>query len=86
MSFLFRSHRGSFDDSMETVKEFEDREKFLEFLKEEMKHWPCPFDGHLVQVEPYCIFDERNNWSTYIVTMEGYGVLGFTDGCVEPNG
>ncbi len=32
-----------------------------------------------IHVEPYC-FDSRINWDTYIVTVDGYGVYGFTNG------
>lgn len=32
------------------------------------------------RIDPRPIYDERIGWHTYIVSLEDYGVLGFTDG------
>ncbi len=40
--------------------------------------YPLPENLDDFVVEPYG-FDERINWQTHIVTLTGYGVLGYTD-------
>jgi hypothetical protein len=38
------------------------------------------FKDEDLKVAPYGGVDKRCGWDTYIVTIEGYGVMGFTDG------
>ncbi len=72
----YRDHRGSLAESMETVQEFETGEDLVDYLKKDSSF---PVFIHLVEIKHYC-FDKRINWETHIVTVKGFGVMGFTDG------
>lgn len=77
----FREHRALLDEAMETVVELKDRADLLRHLQKLAEPWPThpPVTDTTVHVEPYG-FDKRIGWDTHIVTLDGYGVLGFTDG------
>lgn len=82
----FREHRGGLAESMATVIEVPDRAALVAHVKKMLA--PFYFGGDIeagLNVEPYgCsglpLLDLRIGWQTYIVTLKGYGVLGFTDG------
>jgi hypothetical protein len=74
----FREHRGSLDDSLLTVVELKDRFALLEHLTSILHR---PVTEKDVAIVPYT-FDSRIGWQTYIVTLPGYGVIGFTDSSV----
>jgi hypothetical protein len=82
----FRFHRGGLDESMATAVDIEPTKVAI------TKHCnaqytgsastrPMVYHAQYIEVKPYG-FDSRINWDTYIVTMSGYGVIGFTDGPV----
>ncbi len=77
----YREHRGGLSESMETVVEVSDREALLEHIRKVAQAWPTfpPVTTETVHIRPYG-WDERIGWDTHIVTLDGYGVLGFTDG------
>jgi hypothetical protein len=85
----FRQHRGGLAESMQTVVEIKDRAALVAYAFKLLA--PFYFREEDVaaglNVEPYgCqaggppMYDKRTGWHTYIVTLKGYGVLGFTDG------
>ena len=76
----FREHRGGLDESMATLVEVPDRAALLEYLRKLAEPWPTfpPISSETVHIEPY-IWDSRIGWNTHIVTLDGYGVVGFTD-------
>lgn len=80
----YRPHKGSLDESMSMVQEFSGINELLSIIKHELD----TFDHKLtisessVKIEPYTP-DERIGWNTHIVTLDGYGVIGFTDGEVK---
>ncbi len=87
MMTRFREHRGGLADSMETMVELTTMEELKSHVKKLLWQFDVPannlrFDD--IQVKPYgchCWPDERIGWAeTWVVTMPGYGVLGFTDG------
>lgn len=69
----YRDHRGSLNESMETVKEFTTKDELGLHLKE--LH---PYLNGKITIEPYA-FDKRIGWDTHIVCIGQHGV-GFTDG------
>lgn len=75
----FREHRGQLGDSMETVKELPDRAALIDHL---YASFPQPLNFENIKIEPYFMEpDVRIDWDqTYIVTLDGIGVIGFTDG------
>jgi hypothetical protein len=86
----FREHRGTLEDSMKTIVELPDRAALIAHCRKLLAPYGFEFQNSWLHVEPYAWFDSekphwdaRIKWHTYIVTLDGYGVLGFTDGRVE---
>lgn len=81
----FREHRASLTESIETVVEIEPTlVAVTEAIVKSLRHFPAArVSQDRVRVEPYA-FDARIGWNTHIVTLDGYGVLGFTDGPIGP--
>ena len=76
-----REHRGSLAESMKTVCEIDNTAQALgKFVREKLKDFKR-FDVAGWTIKPYC-YDERIGWDAHIVTVDGYGVFGFTDGPV----
>jgi hypothetical protein len=82
----FREHRGSFEDSMETLCHFDSRSELILYCAALLSQYDFRFERDQFHEEPYCIdpghLDMRVEppWNTHIVTIDGYGVMGFTDG------
>lgn len=73
----FREHRGSFAESMKTVVDVKDRAELLREVQRVL--YPLPVVDF--SIRPYGEGpDRRTGWNTYVVTVDGYGVAGFTDG------
>ena len=66
-----REHRGSLDESMQTVFEICD----LADLDREIARRIGVANPH-VSIKPYGR-DPRTGWDTHIITVTGYGVFGF---------
>ena len=83
-TFKYRPHRGALADAMKEVREFKSFDELLDHVIKELNFFEHDFviDHTTVHVEKYC-YDERIEWDTYIVTLDGFGVLGMTDGAVE---
>jgi hypothetical protein len=66
---------------MATMVEVADHAALLDHIRTLAEPWPTfpPMTSETVHIKPYGR-DERTGWDTYIVTLDGYGVLGFTDG------
>lgn len=72
---------------METVVELRNKEELVEHIRQLLSAFAGDFEFDKIEVRPYGgvayetpIYDKRIGWTTYVVTMPGYGVLGFTDG------
>lgn len=76
----FREHRGAYMDSMATVVEIADHAALVDHIRSMLAPYRFEFDSRLLRVKPYGGIDSRNGWDTYIVTIDGFGVVGFTDG------
>lgn len=76
----FRQHRGSLADSMETVAVMEPTFKaILNYLKQQ---GVLGFDQINSTNAFHCKrygYDERIDWNTYLISVDGHGVVGFTD-------
>lgn len=74
---LFRQHKGSLAESMETLVK-------VDTLEDIIKVSPFTEFGYILNlnIEHYC-YDDRIDWDTYIITDERYGVIGFTNGEVK---
>lgn len=81
---LYRDHKGSLADSMQTVIEVNSKQDIIDHLN---SWWnKLGYNIYSVIIEYYC-YDDRIGWDTYIVRqqLEGetnYTVAGFTDGLV----
>lgn len=76
MKIKYREHRGSFEESMDTVVDVSDMEDLIKYIKNKQ---PYLDTSKNIEIEYYGI-DYRNNWITFMVTVDGK-VAGFTDGC-----
>lgn len=67
---LYRDHRGSLADSMETVQEFNTLDELQQYLNE---HWEHSYKGIEKKVEEirieYCGYDKRIDWNTWYVSV-----------------
>lgn len=72
----FREQRGGLAESMATVVELQNCTEFFAHAARIVGH---EVSAETIRVEPYG-YDSRINWNTHIVTANGWGVLGFTDG------
>jgi hypothetical protein len=76
----FREHRGGLDESLRTCVEIADRPALVMYIRELLSRYYFVFQPDQLHVEPYAN-DARIGWpNTHVVTIDGYGVVGFTDG------
>lgn len=65
---------------METCQEVADRQELLRVMSESLAPWDYELKPETVKVEPYHGRDDRIGWeATYIITIVGHGVWGFSD-------
>jgi hypothetical protein len=86
---LYRPHRGSLHVSMAEAVDVDGIEGLTSHLREELWNWPdaVGFRDDQVHVRPYIGFDDRTGWrDVHIVTIDGYGVMGFTQGSATKRG
>ena len=78
----FREHRRLLSNSMATVVELAGRPELLAHVRRLFSDYGPSFPDAALRVELYdSSFDERIGWmQTWIVTIDNYGVVGFTDG------
>ena len=76
---LYRPHRGGLAEAMAEVRTVASREELISIIREELSHYSVEVKEENFHVKQYG-YDERINWDTYIVTLDGFGVLGFTNG------
>jgi len=81
-----REHRGSLADSLATTIEIDPTiDALLLAIRNALAPYDVTVEAGMVKVSPYG-FDERIGWNAHIVTVDGYGVFGFTNGPLnEPN-
>jgi len=78
---LFRPQKRTLAEAMGEVEEINSLNELIEKIKTDLSIFKHSFSisSNTVHVEFYC-YDKRINWNTYIVTLDGYGVIGFTNG------
>ena len=78
MSVLYRPHRGGLSEAMSEVSEVETLEDI--FKLSELEQWGYfPED---LKIQYYGI-DARIAWITYMIYLDDYGILGFTNGLIK---
>jgi hypothetical protein len=77
---IFRHHRSSLEDSMKTAIEVRSIDDLVLELQKRFTFWVIkPSDIHIEEYMPWA--DTRIGWEkTYLVTLSGKGVVGFTNG------
>ena len=76
-----REHRGGLAESMATTIEIDaTAPALLAAMQPVVAPWGVYLTPDMIHLEPYGGIDERIGWDTYIVTIDGHGVYGFTDG------
>lgn len=73
----FRFHRGGLEESLATVVEFNSKEELQKIIEESLERKLPPIECK------FYTYDKRINWNTFIISAEGYGMLGFTDGLLD---
>ena len=77
-----REHRGGFEESMGRVVEISgSMESLVQEISSKIRKWGIQVTAEKIEIERYA-YDSRNGWDTYIVSVLGYGVYGFSDGGV----
>lgn len=77
----FRMHRGSLDESMKTVVNVDGRAGLAAHIREKFSDLGPIFEDHQLTIDPYSGDDDRICWKdVHIVTIIGYGVVGFCEG------
>lgn len=75
-----RQHRAFLEDSIKTVTEIEPTISAIRAYFKQESPFPDMYNGK-IEIKPYD-FDERINWDTYIITIDG-NAIGFTNQLVE---
>lgn len=76
----FREHRGGLEDSMKTVREFNTEEEFTSFIGDLAARDVSDGSERVAVDIHYYGYDARIDWDSYIVSVPGFGVIGFTNG------
>ena len=71
---LFRSHRGSYNESMKTVKQFATVDEMKDYIASK------GYSKENIEIEKYHGEDTRNGWDTHYVLENGRGCIGM---CAE---
>lgn len=66
---FYRPQRGTLDEAMEEVKQFDTINEMLDYLVADYNH---AFSKSDIYISYYC-YDERIDWDTYIVCIGRYG-------------
>jgi len=78
----YRPHRRLLVDSIALTVEVGGRAGLIAHLRKDLSSWPTmdDFPGGAVHIDPYGGDDDRIGWkNVFIVTLDGYGVLGFCE-------
>lgn len=70
---------GRLKDSLKTVVDLDSRGELLKHVRALLKVHNFEFADSDLIVEKYA-HDPRTKWDTYVVRLNGYGPVGFTDG------
>ena len=70
-TFLFRWHRGSLAESLETIREFKSYAELLRFVQEDMFPWGIEVTSLTFE---HSGIDDRIGWDTWLVSHDGHCV------------
>jgi hypothetical protein len=75
----FREHKGNLGDSLATTVVLKDWDELVDYIAGLLEPWNFTVRPERVYAIAYGR-DDRIGWDTYLITLDGYGVMGFTDG------
>lgn len=79
----FREHRGGLRESIATTIEIEPTiDALLIVVRNALEPYGAHINEKQIHVSPYG-FDGRIGWDTHIVTVDGYGLFGFSDAAIK---
>jgi hypothetical protein len=77
-TFLVREHRSGFHESMKTLASIKaDKSSLVDYIKEKLQVKNLEKDMINFQFMGH---DTRNDWNTYMITINNYGVFGYCNG------
>lgn len=77
----YRDNRRTLADSLDTTIDMLGRAQLLAHLRRDLSVVGVEFRDDDVRVRPYGGDDDRCGWKdVHIVTIDGFGVVGFTEG------
>jgi hypothetical protein len=77
----FRPHRGGLAEAMAEMVEVDGYAGLVEHLRRTHPNFGPPFNPEGISVKPYGGDDNRIGWkNVHMVTQEGWGPIGFTNG------
>ena len=81
----FREHRGGLASSLETVVTLRNKQALIDHVRKILDAYPGapPVTPQTLHCR-HLVFDPRSGWDTYLITLDDYGVLGFTDRPIDP--
>lgn len=80
----FREHRGGLAESLDTTVTIEDRQDLIKHIQLLVKPWDIEVVPQSIHVQYYGNEQRAAGWNNmHIVTIDGHGVIGFTDQFVE---
>ena len=74
----FYWHRGSLEESVNTAVSVNDFEDLYQVIKKYLLDFGIPLNKHDIDIKFYC-FDDRIKEKRYIVTVAGYGIVGWVN-------
>jgi hypothetical protein len=82
----FREHRSNLAESMATLVEFQDKQALVAHIRYLLHPYNLDVTAKDVAARLYSTSgDSRIGWEkVYVVTVDGYGVIGFSNAAIEP--
>lgn len=78
----YRPHRGGLSESMEEVVEIATKDNLVKILLKNYAPHITNITLDNVYIRPYG-YDDRIDWDTHIVTIDGLGAVGFTNAMIK---
>jgi hypothetical protein len=76
---LIREHRGTLDDSLQTVQEIGGLNELLDAIRKSFAPFGFPVEPEQLEFVHQGM-DSRTGWDTHLILVKGYGVWGMSNG------
>lgn len=78
----YRQHSGGLKESMQEIVEIKTKGDLVRILLENYAPYITNITLDNVHIKPYG-YDERIDWDTHVVTIDGVGAVGFTSAMID---